>query len=302
MEWLNYHHLLYFWTVAREGGLVPAGKVLHLSHPTLSAQIHALEERLGEPLFIKDGRKRKLTDVGKTVFRYADEIFTVGQELLEAVKGNVRGKPLRFDVGIADVVPKFIVRRLIQPALALPEAMHLFCHEDSHDKLLTRLASHELDLVIADAPVPSGSRVRAFSHLLGETSVTFFGSQELARAYRKGFPKSLNLAPMLLPLENLSLRRAIDQWFDQHGIKPQIIAEFEDSALLKVFGSDGVGMFPAPTAIEKEITERYGVVRIGRAKEIRERFYAISGERRLKHPAVVAITESAKVDLFAHPS
>jgi LysR family transcriptional activator of nhaA len=299
MEWLNYHHLLYFWTVAREGGLVPAGKVLHLSHPTLSAQIHALEERLGEPLFVKEGRKRRLTDVGQTVFRYADEIFTVGQELLEAVKGNVRGKPLRFDVGIADVVPKFIVRRLLQPALALPEAVHLVCHEDSHDKLLTRLASHELDLVLADAPVPPGSRVRAFSHLLGETSVSFLGSQELARVYRRGFPKSLNNAPMLLPLENLSLRRAIDQWFDQHSVKPRVIAEFEDSALLKVFGSDGVGIFPAPSAIEKEIIERYGVVRIGLAKEVRERFYAISGERRLKHPAVVAITETARIDLFA---
>jgi LysR family transcriptional activator of nhaA len=299
MEWLNYHHLLYFWTVAREGGLVPAGKVLHLSHPTLSAQIHALEERLGEPLFVKEGRKRRLTDVGQTVFRYADEIFTVGQELLEAVKGSARGKPLRLDVGVADVVPKFIVRRLLQPALALPEAIHLFCHEDSHDKLLTRLASHELDLVLADAPVPPGSRVRAFSHLLGETSVSFLGSQELARVYRRGFPKSLNEAPMLLPLENLSLRRAIDQWFDQQSIKPRVIAEFEDSALLKVFGSDGVGIFPAPTAIEKEIIERYGVVRIGLAKEVRERFYAISGERRLKHPAVVAITETARGDLFA---
>ena len=298
MEWLNYHHLLYFWTVAREGGLLPAGKVLRLSHPTLSAQIHALEHRLGEKLLGKQGRRLVLTEMGRTVYRYAEEIFTVGRELMEAVKGSAKGRPLRLDVGVADSVSKLVVRRLLEPALALAEPVRLVCHEDAHENLLVRLASHELDLVIADAPVSPGSTVRAFSHLLGETSVSLFGTKDLARTYRRGFPKSLHSAPMLLPLENLTLRRSLDQWFDHLGIKPHVVAEFEDGALLKVFGGDGIGIFPAPTVIEKEVTRQDGVVRLGLAEGVRERYYAISVERRLKHPAIVAITETARTDLF----
>jgi LysR family transcriptional activator of nhaA len=298
MEWLNYHHLLYFWIVAREGGLIPAGKVLRLSHPTLSAQIHALEDRLGEKLLVKEGRKLVLTEMGRTVYRYAEEIFTVGQDLMEAVKGRTKGQPLRLDVGVADSVSKLIVRRLLGPALALAEPVRLVCHEDAHENLLVRLASHELDLVIADAPVSPGSPVRAFSHLLGETSVSLFGTKNLARTYRRGFPKSLDNAPMLLPLENLTLRRSLDQWFDHLGIKPRVVAEFEDGALLNVFGRDGVGIFPAPTVIDKAVIRQYGVVPLGLAGGVRERYYAISVERRLKHPAIVAITETARADLF----
>jgi LysR family transcriptional activator of nhaA len=298
MEWLNYHHLLYFWTVAREGGLLPAGKVLRLSHPTLSAQIHALENRLGEKLLVKEGRKLVLTDVGRTVYRYAEEIFTVGRELMEAVKGRAKGRPLRLDVGVADSVPKLVVRRLLAPALALAESVRLVCREDAHENLLVRLASHELDLVIADAPVSPGSRVRAFNHLLGETRVSLFATKKLAHTYRRGFPKSLDNAPMLLPLENLTLRRSLDQWFDHLGIKPQVVAEFEDGALLNVFGRDGVGIFPAPTVIAEEVSRQYGVVPLGLAAGVRERYYAISVERRLKHPAIVAITETARADMF----
>jgi len=298
MEWLNYHHLLYFWTVAREGGLLPAGKVLRLSHPTLSAQIHALEERLGEKLLAKEGRKLVLTDMGRTVYRYAEEIFTVGGELMEAVKGRAKGRPLRLDVGVADSVPKLVVRRLLEPALSLAESVRLVCREDAHENLLVRLASHELDLVIADAPVSPGSRVRAFNHLLGETKVSLFATKKLASTYRRGFPKSLDNAPMLLPLENLTLRRSLDQWFDHLGIKPRVVAEFEDGALLNVFGRDGVGIFPAPTVIAKEVSRQYGVVPLGLAEGVRERYYAISVERRLKHPAIVAITETARADLF----
>ena len=298
MEWLNYHHLHYFWTVAREGGLVPAGKVLRLSHPTLSAQIHALEDRLGEKLLVKEGRKLVLTEMGRTVYRYAEEIFTVGRELMEAVKGRAKGHLLRLDVGVADSVSKMVVRRLLQPALELAEPVRLVCHEDAHENLLVRLASHELDLVIADAPVSPGSRVRAFSHVLGETSVSLFGTKDLARTYRRGFPKSLDNAPMLLPLENLTLRRSLDEWFSHLDIKPRVVAEFEDDALLKVFGYDGVGIFPSPTVIEKEISRQYGVVPLGLAAGVRERYYAISVERRLKHPAIVAITEAARADLF----
>jgi LysR family transcriptional activator of nhaA len=298
MEWLNYHHLLYFWIVAREGGLLPAGKVLRLSHPTLSAQIHALEDSLGEKLLVKQGRKLVLTDMGRTVYRYAEEIFTVGRELMDAVKGRAKGRPLRLDVGVADSVSKLVVRRLLEPALALAETVRLVCHEDAHENLLVRLASHELDLVIADAPVSPGSRVRAFSHLLGETSVSLFGTKELARAHRRGFPQSLDNAPMLLPLEHLTLRRSLDQWFDHLGIKPRVVAEFEDGALLNVFGRDGVGIFPAPTVIEREVSRQYGVVPLGLAEGVGERYYAISVERRLKHPAVVAITETARADMF----
>ncbi len=299
MDRLNYHHLLYFWVVAREGGLAAAGRVLHLSHPTLSAQIHALEEQLGEQLFTKVGRKLALTEMGRVVYRYADEIFTLGRELVDTVQGRATGQPLRLDVGIVDVVPKLVVRRLLQPALGLAEAVRLVCHEDSNEKLLADLALHTLDVVISDAPVPSGSSVRAFNHLLGETGVAFFGTRALVKKYRAGFPGSLDGAPMLLPLENLMLRRALNQWFERNGIRPRVVAEFEDSALLKVFGADGAGLFPAPVVVEREVKAQYGVVRLGPVEGVRERFYAISVERRLKHPAVVAISDAARQKLFA---
>lgn len=298
MEWVNYHHLLYFWVVAREGGLVPAGKVLRLSHPTLSAQIHALEDNLDEKLFTKVGRKLALTDVGRVVFRYAEEIFTLGREMVDTVKGRSTGQPLRLDVGVVDVVPKLVVRRLLEPALSLHEPVKLVCHEDSYDKLLADLTLHTLDIVIADSPVPAGSSVRAFNHLLGETGVSFFGAESL-RKFKRGFPKSLDGAPMVLPLENSALRRMLNQWFDRHDVKPRVVAEFEDSALLKVFGADGVGLFAAPTVIEKEVCHQYAVSVIGHAPEVKERFYAVSVERRLKNPAVVAISDAARQDLFA---
>ena len=298
MEWLNYHHLLYFWTVAREGGLVPAGKVLHLTHPTLSAQIHALEDRLGEKLFVREGRRLVLTDMGRVVFRYADEIFSLGRELVDTVKGRATGQPLRLDVGVVDVVPKLVVRRLLQPALNLPEPVRLVCHEATNERLLADLALHTLDLVLSDAPVPSGSSVRAYNHLLGETGVTFFGARSLVNSHKRGFPRSLHEAPVLLPLENLSLRRSLNQWFDRQGLRPKVVAEFEDSALLKVFGADGLGFFAAPTVVEEEVIAQYGVQVLGRLDEVRERYYAISVERRLKNPAVVAITETARQELF----
>lgn len=298
MEWINYHHLLYFWVVAREGGLVAAGKVLRLSHPTLSAQVHALEDQLGEKLFIKVGRKLTLTDVGRVVFRYADEIFALGREMLDTVKGRSSGQPLRLDVGIADVVPKLVVRRLLQPALSLPDPVRLVCREDSYEKLLADLALHALDVVISDAPVPTGSNIRAFNHLLGETGVSFFGTKSLVNAYRRKFPASLHDAPMLLPLEHLTLRRSLNNWFDRNGIKPRVIAEFEDSALLMVFGGDGLGIFAAPSVVEEEVMAQHGVQLLGRVEEVRERFYAISVERRLKNPATVAISDAARQELF----
>lgn len=299
MEWLNYHHLHYFWVVAREGGLLPAGKVLRVSHPTLSAQIHALEDNLGEKLFSKVGRRLVLTERGRVVYRYADEIFTLGREMVDSIKGRGDSHAMRLDVGIADVVPKLVVRRLLQPALTLAEPVHLVCHEDSFENLLADLALHSLDIVISDAPVPTGSSIRAFNHLLGETGVSFFGTRSLVRKYKRGFPKSLEGAPMLLPLENLTLRRSLNQWLDRHEVRPRVVAEFEDSALLEAFGADGLGIFAAPSVVEREVMAQYGVELLGRAAEVRERFYAVSVERRLKHPAVLAITESARDELFA---
>jgi len=299
MEWLNYHHLLYFWVVAREGGLVPAGRVLRLSHPTLSAQIHALEDALGEKLFARSGRRLVLTEMGQVVFRYADEIFTLGRELVDTVRGRSLGPSARLHVGVADVVPKLVACRLLQPALALPEAVRLVCHEDSHDRLLADLALHSLHLVLSDAPVPPGGPVRAFNHLLGESGVSLFGSPALVRKLKRGFPGSLDGAPALLPLESLPLRRALNQWFDRHGISPRVVAEFADSALFKVFGADGLGVFPAPTVVEREVVRQYGVRVLGRVDGVHERFYAISVERRLTHPAVLAISDAARHQLFA---
>jgi LysR family transcriptional activator of nhaA len=298
MEWLNYHHLLYFWVVAREGGLVPAGKVLRLSHPTLSAQIHALEDQLGEKLFTKSGRRLALTEVGRVAFRYADEIFSLGREMLDTVKGRATGQPVRLDVGVADALPKLVVRRLLEPALALPEPVRLTCREATFEKLLADLALHELDVVLADAPLPPGSSVKAYNHLLGECGVSVFGTKELAARYKRGFPSSLDGAPMLLPLEDLPLRRALNQWFEANRVTPKVVAEFEDSALLKVFGADGLGLFPAPTPVEKEIARQHQAVVVGRTDTVKERFYAITVERRIKNPAVVALCDAARHELF----
>ncbi len=293
MDGLNYQHLLYFWTVAREGGLVPAGRVLRLSHPTLSAQIRALEERLGEKLFSRVGRKLVLTDVGRVALGYADEIFGLGRELVEAVHGRRTGRVRRLDVGVVDVLSKLLVRSLLQPALGLAEPVRLVCHEGTFDHLLSRLAEHTLDILLADSPVPSGSAVRAHHHLLGESGVGLFATGSLAQTYREGFPGSLDGAPFLLPIESLTLRRSLNLWFERHRVAPRVVAEFEDSALMKVFGADGVGVFPAPLAAAADVQEHYRVELLGAADRVSERVYAISAERRLEHPAVIAIVRAA---------
>jgi len=298
MEWLNYHHLLYFWTVARTGGVSNASAELRLAQPTISGQLRALEESLGEKLFHRVGRRLELTEMGRVVYRYADEIFTLGRELMDAVRGRPTGRPVRLAVGVADVLPKLITYRLIEPALKLPEPVRIVIREDKPERLLADLAVHELDLVLSDAPISPSIKVRAFSHLLGECGVTIFATKELAAKYRRNFPRSLDGAPMLLPTESTSLRRGLDQWFAQQGLRPTIVSEIEDRALLKVFGERGVGLFPGPTTIESEIRRRYGVATVGHIEAVKERFYAISIERRLKHPAVVAISEAARERLF----
>jgi len=298
MEWLNYHHLLYFWVVACHGSVTRAAAELRLAQSTVSTQLRTLEEVLGEKLFARTGRRLVLTDVGRLVFRYADEIFGLGRELLETVKGRPTGQPMRLTVGIADAVPKLIAYRLLRPALAVAEPVRIICREDKPDRLLAELAIHELDLVLSDAPIGPTTKVRAFNHLLGECGVTFFGTPALARTCRRGFPRSLGGAPVLLPTDNTALRRSLDDWFESEDVRPRVVSEFEDSALLMAFGQAGMGLFPAPSAIERQVRSQYGVVVVGRLDAVCERFYAISGERRLKHPAVVAISEAARQRVF----
>jgi LysR family transcriptional activator of nhaA len=263
----------------------------------VSAQIRQLEHVLEERLFRREGRRLALTDVGRTVYRYADEIFGLGRELLDVVKDRPTGRPLRFSVGIADQVPKLIAHQLLAPALALDVPVLMVCHEGKTTHLLGELATHALDVVITDAPLGPDTSVRAFNHLLGESGVTIYGTAARARGFRRRFPRSLAGAPLLLPAEGTTLRRTLDQWFSSHDVRPTVVAEFEDSALLKVFGQHGLGLFPGPSALEKQICRQYGVVVAGRLEDVRERFYAISVERRLKHPAVVAISEAARATL-----
>jgi LysR family transcriptional regulator, transcriptional activator of nhaA len=294
MEWLNYHHLYYFWVVAREGSIVRATRVLNLTQPTISAQLRLLEESLGEKLFAKRGRGLALTGVGRVAFDYADEIFSLGQQLRDVIRGRTTGKLPKLFVGIADVVPKLIAFRLLEPAFALSPRTDVVCREDTPQRLFASLALNELDLVISDSPIPQGSKVRAFNHLLGESGMTIFAKPSLARQFRRDFPRSLEGAPMLLPEAGSESRRMLDHWFETNDVRPEVVAEVADSALLKAFGNAGLGLFPSPTAIEREVTGQYDVRVVGRFEKLRERFYVVSAERRIKHPAVAAITGVAR--------
>jgi LysR family transcriptional activator of nhaA len=294
MEWLNYHHLLYFWVVAREGSLARAGAQLRLAPSTISGQVRSLERALGEQLFTKSGRRLVLTEIGRTVYRYADEIFSLGRDLQDTLKGRASGRPLTLNVGVADVVPKLVARRLLEPALKLPAPVRLISREDKPDRLLAELAMHALDIVLVDAPAVPSIRIRAFNHLLGESGIMLFATPKLAATYRRNFPHSLTRAPLLLPTENTTLRRSLDQWLAARDIIPRVVGEFEDSALLTVFGQTGTGIFPVHSFIADEVKRQYGVQLVGRLEGVRERFYAISVERKLKHPAAIAISEAAR--------
>jgi LysR family transcriptional activator of nhaA len=300
VEWLNYHHLLYFYTVAKEGSVSGAARKLRLAQPTLSGQIRKLEEAFDEKLFARSGRSLVLTEMGRHVYRYADEIFGLGRELTDTLRGRPSGRSPRLVVGVADVVPKRITARLLEIALVLPQPVQIRCVEGKSDRLLADLAVHALDLVITDAPLPSHLAVKAYSHLLGETPVSFFATRELAIRHRRRFPASLTGAPLLLPTPNTQLRRSLDEWFESRGIQPRLVAEFEDSALLKVVGEHGHGIFPAPSLLEGELRRQSGVAAVGEVAGLTERFYGISVERRIKHPAVAAITEAARERIFKH--
>ncbi|MGE5361368.1 MAG: transcriptional activator NhaR [Bacteroidales bacterium] len=284
--------------MAKEGGVTRASEQLRLAQPTISAQLRALEDALGEPLFVRSGRRLELTDTGRMAYRYADEIFSLGREFLDAVRDRPTGRPLRFSVGVVDVMSKLLAFRLLRPALALGQPVQLSCREDRPDRLLAELAMHSLDLVLSDAPTPPGSSVRAFNHLLGESEVSVFAPRQLAASYRRRFPASLDGAPFLVPTEQASLRRSLMQWFDAHAIRPRIIAEFDDAALLQTFARAGHGLFAAPTVVAAELGRAGDVRPVGTIADLRERFYAISVERRLKHPAVVAICSQARGDLL----
>ncbi|MFM8635115.1 MAG: transcriptional activator NhaR [Planctomycetia bacterium] len=298
MEWLNYHHLLYFWTVAKENSVSKAAAALHVAQPTVSAQLRSLERSLGQKLFERQGRHLALTADGEKVFRYADEIFSLGRELLQAVKGEPQHAPKRFRVGVSDALPKLTTYRLIEPALAMQPAFRLHVRIDKTERLLGELAMHAIDLVISDAPMMPSLRVRAFSHLLGETSVSIYGAAPLARGARRGFPRSLHGAPMLLQTTNTAVRQSLDQWFDVHQITPMIVGEVEDMAMLQTLGEHGLGLFAAPTVMRTEICRRYHVAWVGELDKVREKFYAISVERRISHPAVRLIADQAKRRLF----
>jgi LysR family transcriptional activator of nhaA len=299
MRWLNYHHLLYFWTVAREGSIAKACGVLHLTQPTVSAQLKALEKSVKTPLFERQGRSLALTDAGKMVYRYADEIFSLGRELEDVVRGRPAGGAMRLVVGVADTLPKLVVHRLLRPAFHIGDEVRVSCVDGPPDRLLTQLALHEVDIVLSDSPTNPQIGLRAFNHLLGESGITFFGTADLVKQYRRGFPESLVNAPFLMPMGNTVLGRSLEQWFDDQGIRPHVRGEFADSALLKVFGSEGEGMFAAPTVVEEDVERAYRVGIVGRTDAIRERFYAITVQKRLQHPAVVAISKSAKKTLVA---
>jgi LysR family transcriptional activator of nhaA len=295
---LNYKQLQYFWTVAKAGGVARASERLHLTPQTISGQIGILEETLGVQLFRRVGRRLELTETGHRVLSYADEIFQVGGELEEMLRGQPAGRPVPFRVGVADVVPKTIAYQLLAPATRLPEPIRLVCREAKLEDLLAELAIHRLDMVLADSPLPAATEVKGYSHRLGDCGICFFATTALAASLPGEFPAQLDDAPLLLPGEGTVMRGQLKRWFDAQRIVPRVVGEFDDSALMKAFGRGGAGVFPAPAVIAREVVREYGVVELGCTEAVREHFYAISVERRLRHPAVVAISEAARQALF----
>jgi LysR family transcriptional activator of nhaA len=275
-----------------------AAESLFVSQPAISAQIRKLEKQFGEKLFQKSGRTLELTAMGRVAFGYADEIFSLGRELTQTIRGQPTERPLRLAVGVAQTLPKLAAYQLVAPALEMDRPVRLVFREDHPERLFAELALHSLDLVLTDAPLPGSINVKAYNHLLGECGVSFMGTPDLAKRFRDGFPDSLDGAPLLLPTTNTMLRRALDRWFGDRSVRPLTVAEIEDSAVLKVFGQEGAGLFAVPTVVEARVQDQYGVELVGREDSVRERFFGISAERRIKHPAVVAITEAARQRLF----
>lgn len=298
MDWINYHHLYYFWLTVKTGTVSAAAESLHLARPTVAAQIKNLEKSIGRSLFEKKGRGLVLTEFGTQIHQYANEIFAIGHELREFIKTGHGENRKRFVVGLPDVVPKHIAFELLKPALHMEDRPRTVCYEGKLDQLLTDLATHKLDLVISDAPAPLTMDFKVYNHKLGECGLSMLAVPAMAKKYRKNFPQSLTDAPCLLPTDHTAVRRAMDIWMDDNEIFPEIVAEFEDSALLKVFGQAGEGIFPVPTAIEALIKRQYGVHLVGRISEVRDKFYAISAEKRVQHTATSLVVKQAKNELF----
>jgi LysR family transcriptional activator of nhaA len=297
MEWLNYHHLRYFWTVANLGSLRQASEKLHVSQPSISAQLQTLQKALGEDLFQRRGRNLVLTEMGQLVHGYAEAIFSLGQELLSSVKGISGTRPMRLNVGITDAVPKLVAREILRPALYHTPPVQVVCHEASLGDLLARLTNLRLDIVLADEPAASNVKLRTYNHLLGSCGVTFCAAPALARKLRRGFPQSLNGAPALLPTHNTNLRGSLEKWFQKRRLRPLVLGEFEDTALMSVVASEGLGFIPMPSVVAKELRP-YLLEPIGTTTSCTAQFYAITAERRLRHPAVALLTENAKNRLF----
>lgn len=296
---MNFKHLYYFWVAAKAGGILRAGEQLHITPQTLSGQIKLLEDRLGKPLFAKRGRRLELTATGRVAMGYADEIFALGAELEQAIRSEAPdARTIEFRVGVADAVPKSIAYRLLEPALRIPEQVRLVCREWKLDSLLAELALHRLDLVIADAPIPPSVSVKAFSHRLGRSGVSFFAAPALQAACQGEFPACLNDMPLLCFGDDAAVGGRLNRWLELQGLHPHVVGEFDDGALMKAFGREGQGIFPGPTVLEHEIEAQFGVRVLGRTDEVSEEFYAISVERRISHPCVIAITRTAR-DLLA---
>lgn len=297
MSWLNYHHLQYFWVVCQEGSVARASEKLHVTPATISIQLRDLERSLGVKLFRKSGRGLALTDVGQSVQQYASDIFSTGQELMDMVSGRPVGGPMALRVGIKDVMPKLVAYQLLEPTLRMSTEVRLSCHEGDAANLISDLAVHKLDVVLSDTPIDPSMKVRAYSHLLGESEIVLVGSKALAKKIKNDFPESLEGCPILLPMRNSVLRRSLDSWFEVNEFRPKIIGEFEDSAMLKIMGKAGVGVFPVANAILKDVESMYDVEFIAAIPEITEKYYALSVERKVTHPAVLAISEVARKKL-----
>lgn len=293
MDWLNYHHLQNFWLVAREGSVQRASEILHVTPASVSVQVKQLERALKVKLFKKQGRGLALTEIGEQVAEYASEIFGTGRELMEMVRGKPVGRPQELRVGIRDVMPKLVAFRLLQPALELEEPVKLVCQEGDMSQLVADLAIHKLDVILTDTALDPVYKVQAYSHRLGESDVVIMGTKDLAKRYKPDFPASLDGAPFLLPVKSTLLRRSLDQWFNDLGVRPVVKGEFDDSAMLKIAARHGLGLFAVPTSIQDDVSEIYGMREVGMVSGIKERFFAISVERKLKHPAVIAIRSKA---------
>ena len=291
---LNYNHLLYFWTVAREGSVARAAEALHLTPQTISGQVKLLEQTVGAPLFQRVGRGLTLTETGRNVMPYAEEIFSVGAELAQSLRSGVDGRPSTLQVGIVNAIPKLIAYRTLEPILLEEKGPRLSCTEGELDVLLAELAVHKLDLILSDRPVPTGFNLKAYTHKLGDSEIGFFARGRLATRCRNNFPASIDDVPMLLPDSRTAIRRGLDQWLSSNGIRARVVAEFDDSALMKAFGESGTAIFPAPMAIATEVKEMYGASHIGTVHEVREQFYAISPQRKLSAPDVIMIVERAR--------